>query len=130
MALLTTIGLIVLGGVALTTAVTAGCYYATEDERNKAKIEENNSNINAFKNVIGDFSNMKNKLLKAKSCLEAGKRDFANGGHVLDDVPLANPEFNLCLSKIDSAISNVDGFIASLNSEISKLEAENNRLSK
>lgn len=128
MGVLTTIGLIVLGGVVVTSAITAGCYFATEDDRAKAQIQENEANINAYNQVIQEFNGLKTKLNNAKSYLNDAKSDFQNGGHVLDGVPLANSEFTACLNKISNSITYIDGFISNLNSAISELRTENNNL--
>lgn len=130
MAILTTIGLITLGAVALTTAITAGCYFATEEDRARAQIEENNSNIRAYKSMLQDCNLLKTKLYNAESYLKYAKSDFANGGHVLDNVPLANTEFESCFSKINSAVSSLSLFISNLNSAILELEAENRELQR
>ena len=114
-------GLLVVSGV---VAVGGGIYYAaTEDDRAREKIkqlEAENKQLETAKNYV---NGIKSKLTSAKEYLNEGKNDFKKGGHVLDDVPLANPEFTSCISKLDSAIKSANSLINDFNSTI----AQNNK---
>lgn len=105
-------------------SATAVAYYATEDERNRAKIEkleQDNSNCNK---IINHFSKLKEKLKSGKSYLNDPKEDFAAGGHSLDGEPLANSEFKSCISKIDNAIDEATNIINSFEAKVEKNKRE------
>ena len=122
--------LMIIAGVALLVggAITAGVYYATEDDRARARIAEIDQEIKNCDIIINNFNNLKTKLQNGKSYLNESKTDFKNGGHVLDGVPLANSEFNSCISKIDNAIININNIINCYNNDKSKLSKEKKEL--
>lgn len=124
MALLTTLAII--AGVTLVVggAAVAGTYYATEDERARARIAEINNEINNCNTIISAFDNIKTKLVKSKDYLSYAKTDFTNGGWVQDGIPLANKEFKSCNSDIDSAIESIDNIISYYRTAISELKKE------
>jgi len=114
---------LVIGGGAV-----AGAWFATEDDRARARIKEIDQEIKNCNTIINSFNNLKTKLKNGKSYLNDSKTDFTNGGHVLDGVPLANSEFNSCISKIDSAITNINNIIKRYNNEKSELNSEKRKL--
>ena len=122
--------LFIIAGTTLVVGggIVAGSYYATEEERRKARIEEIKEEIKNCDVIISNFSNLKKKLQESKSYLNESKKDFTNGGHVLDGVPLANSEFNSCISKIESAINNANSIIKRYNNEKSDLNKEKTKL--
>ena len=126
------IGLCVLGGTVLSSAVTAGIYIGTSDEReqneNIRKINEYRKNIEAQQKMIEDFTVLKNNLGDANMYLDYGKINFQDGGHVLNGVPLANLEFNSCLENINNAITGIDTFITDLNSSVTAMQSEVEKL--
>ena len=128
MAVLTTLAII--AGVTLVVggAATAGVYYATEDDRARARIAEIEQEIKNCNTIINNFNNLKTKLQNSKSYLNDSKTDFTNGGHVLDGVPLANSEFNSCINKIDNAINNINNIINRYNNDKSELTKEKRQL--
>lgn len=124
MALLTTLAII--AGVTLVVgggAVAVG-YYATEEERARARIAEINSEISNCNTIISAFDNIKTKLVKSKEYLSDAKKDFTNGGWVQDGTPLANKEFKSCNSDIESAIGSIDNIINYYRNAISELNKE------
>ena len=124
MALLTTLAII--AGVTLVVGGTAvaASYYATEDERARARIAEIDNEISNCNTIISTFNNIKDKLNSSKEYLDAAKKDFTNGGWVQDGVPLANPEFKSCNDDINSAITSINNIISYYNNAISELRKE------
>ena len=123
MGVITTATLIVLGVTALVGTGGAIWHACTEEDRAKEKIKQlkaENEQLNSAKNYV---SGIKTKLTSAKEYLTDARNDFKNGGHVLDEVPLANSEFNSCISKLDGAIKNANSLINDFNSTI----AQNNK---
>ena len=115
--------LVVLGGALLIGATGAAIHAATEDDRAREtikKCEADNKQLNSAKEYVSDI---KTKLTNAKEYLVEAKNDFKNGGHVLDNVPLANSEFTTCISKLDAAITNANNLINDFNATI----AQNNK---
>ena len=78
--------------------------------------------------MIEHFEGLKKKLELCKEYLNNSKKIFADGGHVLNGVPLANSEFIMCIEKIDNSISNLENLINRYTSDRSKLYDEKNRL--
>lgn len=123
MAVITTATLIVLGVTALVGTGGAIWHACTEEDRAKEKIKQlkaENKQLNSAKNYV---SGIKTKLTSAKEYLKDARNDFKNGGHVLDEVPLANSEFTSCINKLDNAIKNANSLINDFNSTI----AQNNK---
>ncbi|MBR6690239.1 MAG: hypothetical protein IKL65_02795 [Bacilli bacterium] len=121
---LTVIGLSILGATVLGGGGTALYYYATEDDRARARIAEIDQEISEYTTIINSFNDLKNKLQNAKNYLSDSKTDFTNGGHVSDGVPLANTEFDSCIGKIDSAIADINNIYNYYDNRISELEKE------
>lgn len=125
--------LIVLGVTAAIGAGGAIWHECTEEDRAKEKIKQlkaENEQLNSAKNYV---SNIKVKLESAKEYLASAKKDFTRGGHVYDDVPLANSEFKSCIDKLTSAIKNAkkiiddcDETIAENNKKMNSISAEIN----
>ena len=118
MAVITTATLIVLGVATLVGTGGAVWHACTEDDRAKEKIrqlEAENEQLNSAKNYV---SGIKTKLTSAKEYLEAGRNDFKNGGHVLDNQPLAFKEFNGCINTLDGAIANATSLIKDFDATI------------
>lgn len=123
MGVITTATLVVLGVTALVGTGGAIWHACTEEDRAKEKIKQlraENKQLNSAKDYV---SGIKTKLTSAKEYLTDAKNDFKNGGHVLDEVPLANSEFTSCISKLDGAIKNANSLINDFNSTI----AQNNK---
>lgn len=113
--------LVVLGGSFIIGGIINA---ATEDDRARARIaqlEAENKQLSAAKDYVSDI---KSKLTTAKSYLNDGKNDFKNGGHVLDNVPLANPEFTSCIEDLDGAIRNANYLIEDFKDTISENKNE------
>lgn len=130
MAVMTTLAIIagvtlIVGGVATATA-----YYATEQDRNEARIEEIKTEIKNCDTVISNFNDLKEKLIEGKTYLNNSKKNFADGGHSLDGVPLANDKFNDCIKKIEDATKNIDDIIAEYENNKSELKQEKASLEK
>ncbi|MBE6149750.1 MAG: hypothetical protein E7170_03380 [Firmicutes bacterium] len=108
-------------GVATVIGVSGAIWHAcTEDDRARERIkqlENENKQLNSAKNYI---DGIKTKLCSAKKYLENGKTDFKNGGHVMDDVPLANYQFESCISKLDGAIASANELINDFSTMITK----------
>lgn len=117
-------GTLIVLGVAAVVGVSGAIWHScTEDDRAKQRIKEleaENKQLNSAKEYV---SSIKTKLTSAKEYLQKGKSDFKNGGHVLDNVPLANPEFESCITKLDGAITNAKNLINDFNATIE----QNNR---
>lgn len=128
MAIMTTIAII--AGVTLVVGggITAGVYYATEDDRIRARIAEINNEISNCDTIINHFDSLKTKLTNGKTYLDSAKTDFTNGGHVLNGVPLANPEFTSCIEKIDAALSDISNIITRYKNDKSALKKEKREL--
>lgn len=120
MAVITTATLVVLGVTALVGTGGAIGLACTREDRAKEKIKKlkaENKQLNSAKEYV---SNIKSKLTSAKEYLIDAKNDFKSGGHVLDNVPLANPEFTSCINKLDGAIKNATNLINDFNATISQ----------
>lgn len=128
MAILTTIAIISGATLLIGGGTAAGIYYATEDDRAKARISEIDQEIDNCDIIISNFDGLKAKLESGKSYLNDSKKAFTDGGHVQDGVPLANSEFAACISQIDNAITNIDNIISQYNSAILELEEERREL--
>lgn len=123
MGVITTTTLVILGVTALVGTGGAIWHACTEDDRAKEKIKQlkaENQQLTSAKNYIIEI---KTNLTNAKDYLTEAKNDFKNGGHVLDDIPLANSEFTSCISKLDGAIKNATNLINDFNATI----AQNNK---
>ena len=124
MAVLTTIAIIAGATLLVGGGVAAGAYFATEDDRARARIAQIEQEIKNCDTIINNFSGLKAKLQDGKSYLNDSKNDFANGGHVYEGEPLANSEFNDCINKIDSAVTNINNIITRYNNDKSELNRE------
>lgn len=124
MAILTTLAII--AGVTLVVGGTAvaASYYATEEERARARIAEIDKELANCNTIISAFQTIKEKLLSGRNYLDAAKQDFTNGGWVQDGIPLANPKFNSCDEEINSAIGSIDNIINYYNNAIYELRQE------
>lgn len=124
MALFTTLAII--AGVTLVVGggAVAGAYFATEADRAKARIEEIDAELANCDTIITAFKNIKTKLKSSREYLDAAKSDFANGGWVLDDTPLANKEFKSCDADIRDAITSINNIIQYYNDAKSELQDE------
>lgn len=123
MAVITTATLIVLGVTAAIGAGGAIWHACTEDDRAREKIKQLKAENESLKSAREYVSNIKIKLESAKEYLTDARSDFKNGGHVYDDVPLANSEFKSCIDKLNGAIKNAKNLIDDFNATI----AENNK---
>lgn len=129
MAVLTTCILVGLGATAL---VGTGAYLWTrkdvkaEELNNRLKEIENEINANNL--VIGKYNTIKGKIQKAIKCLDDGKKAFANGGHIIAGVPLANAEISNTKNKLNQAITNVNNINNELNNNIKMLEEEKKQI--
>ena len=128
MAVMTTLAIIAGVTLLIGGAATAGAYYATEDDRARARIKEIEQEIKNCNTIIDSFNNLKSKLQNGKYYLNESKTDFTNGGHVLDGVPLANSEFNSCIDKLNNAINNVNNIIKRYNDDKNELKKEKREL--
>ena len=128
MAVLTTIAIIAGATLLVGGGIAAGTYFATEDDRARARIAQIDQEIKNCDTIINNFSGLKAKLQDGKNYLNDSKNNFTNGGHVYEGEPLANSEFNGCINKIDSAISNIDNIITRYNNDKSALIQEKNGL--
>ena len=126
------IGLCIAGGAVVSTEVTAGIYKGTADEReleeNSRKIDQYRENIVSQTDLVSEFTALQQQLIEAKNNLNQSKNNFQNGGHVLNNVPLANPEFNSCFKDINNAISSVEALISELSASIKNMEKEVEKL--
>lgn len=120
MAVITTATLIVLGVTAAIGAGGAIWHACTEEDRAKEKIKQLKAENESLKSAREYVNNVKTKLVGAKEYLTDAKKDFKNGGHVLDDVPLANSEFKSCIDKLDGAIKNATNLINDFNATITE----------
>ena len=107
MAILTTLAIIAGGTLLIGATATGVAYYATEDDRARARIAEIDADLSKCDTVINSFAEIKEKLSNSKNYLTEAKQDFANGGWVLDETPLADKEFTSCIEKIDDAAANI-----------------------
>lgn len=107
MAILTTLAIIAGGTLLIGATATGVAYYATEDDRARARIAEIDADLSKCDTVINSFDEIKEKLCNSKNYLTEAKKDFTNGGWVLDGTPLANKEINDCTKKIDEAAANI-----------------------
>lgn len=124
MAILTTLAII--GGITLIVGggAVAGTYFATEDDRARARIAEIDKEIANCNTIIEAFENIKSKLNSSKEYLDAAKDDFASGGWVNDEIPLANKEFISCKQDINSAVNSIEDIIRYYQNARSELSAE------
>lgn len=122
--------LVCLGIVAGCTALGFIIHGSSEKEKAKQRIEQINQEIELSRQRITDLNELNTKLYKGKDYLSDARSDFKNGGHVLDDVPLCNPEFTSCLDKLDAAILNVKQMVNNYDYHISDLEREKRELQK
>ena len=111
--------LIVAGGTAIIGLISSS-RAETAKERIK-QLKEENKQLESAKNYV---SEIKTKLSSAKEYLISAKNDFKNGGHVLDEVPLANSEFTSCISKLDAAMTNATNLINDFNETIAHNKEE------
>lgn len=126
---------IVIGGIALAIGVAVGTTYAaTSDERALADAEANvaryKQELENCKLVIKSLNDLRNKLDSGKTYLTNAKNDFSNGGHVVENLPLANSEFSSCFKKIDYAMSDIDNLIKKYDSVKEDLRKKINELIK
>lgn len=129
MAIITTATLIV-AGVACAISAAGGIWYAaTEVDRANEKIKQLQAENKQLESAKQYVNNIKDKLTKSKEYLEQGKKEFKNGGHVYDDVPLANSEFKSCIDKLDSAILNAKNLIDDFNATIDENNKKINSIS-
>lgn len=128
MGVITTATLIVFGVTAVVGTAGAIWHAATEDERNAAKLEQLKAENEQLNVAIEYVNNVKGKLVSAKDYLADAKKDFKNGGHVSDDVPLANSEFTSCINNLTNAITNATNLISDFNATISQNNAEIKKL--
>ena len=128
MAVLTTLAII--GGATLLIGggAVAASWFATEDDRARARIAEIDQEIANCDTIIENFDYLKTKLSNGKSYLNSSKTDFKNGGHVLDGVPLANSEFKACITDINNAITSIDNIINRYTNEKAELNEERRQL--
>lgn len=97
---------------------------AVEEEKLKARIAEIDEALKTSRVIIEKYITVKDNLHKAVEYLKEGKKDFANGGHVLDGVPLANAEFEVSINKTSASVVNVENLIKDLQDNINALEKE------
>lgn len=128
MAVFTTIAIIAGCTLLVGGAATAGAWFATEDDRARARIAEIDQEIKNCDTIINSFSDLKDKLQDGKTYLSDSKDDFKNGGHVLNGEPLANKEFTDCLNKINNAISDIDKIISRYTNDKTELSNERSQL--
>jgi hypothetical protein len=104
MAVLTTCILVGLGATAL---IGTGAYLWNKDdveaERLNKRLTEISNETNANNTVIERYNTIKGKIQNAIDYLDNGKSDFVSGGHVLDNIPLANTEFSNTQKKLNQA---------------------------
>lgn len=129
MGVLTTCILVGLGATAL---IGTGAYLWNKDdveaERLNKRLTEISNEINANNTVIERYNTIKGKIKNAIDYLENGRTDFTNGGHVLDNTPLANTEFSNTKNKLNQAINNINNINKELNNNIEALKKERRQI--
>lgn len=124
MGVITAATLIVLGVTTLIGTIGYAAHYATEPDRIRAKIQQlqtENQQLNSAKQFI---SELLPNITSAKSYLTQGKNDFLSGGHVKDNIPLANPEFSQCIKALEGAETSANNLIDDFNTTIQKNDDE------
>ena len=99
-------------------------HYTGAQEKKELRKMEIDNDIAAYRALISMFENIKSDLNDSKGLFNDAKQIFKSGGHVMDDVPLANNEFETINGNISSAVSTIDSLIAEYNNEIQKLTDE------
>ena len=116
---------LVVGGALTAIGIGGGIWYAsTEDDRARERIKQLEAENESLNFAVDYVSNINNKLNSAKDYLNQAKKDFQNGGHVLDGVPLADTEFTSCINKINGAITNATNLINDFNATIEQNKKE------
>lgn len=117
-----------VAGIITAIGVGGGIWNSlTEDDRARERIKQLEAENASLNSAIDYLNNIKVKLSNSKDYLEEARNDFKNGGHVLDDVPLANPEFTSCIDRLQGAITNSENLI---NDFYATIENNNNEISK
>lgn len=136
MAILTTIA--VVGGISVGIGYIGSLlqYFATEDDRARARIDELNAE-NKQLNAVKDYLlNLRNKIDDAKEHVDAAITDFNSGGHIMGDYNdneyTQSTEFTYVTSRLTTANAYATRLIDDINATISsnnqKIQNEQNKL--
>lgn len=121
---------ILIAGIitAVIGASGAAIIASTDDERKAAEKKRLKDENKYLKQSIQYIDNIKSEIEKAYKALNESKKEFANGGHTLNGVPLANSEFNNCIQKLENAKKNAKQIKTDLEETFNENTAKINKL--